>query len=781
MDLEKFFEDDSQEQEFNFDFRRYLLGIYQRKWIVISICLALIIPWLFYLKSLPPEYEAQTYLRFKNYDLETLRLLNQSRYIELTSRTFAEKIVAKLGLVFSLSEEDQKEGLIRHDLFSVFYTNTSPEEGKYKLSFDSDNFKLYRVSMDGDTQKEIAAGPLSEVVDKELEINGFAFKVKPEILQIKDEIEFELARFRNAVKWFSSKVNINFTRGGTLMQIRMVHHNPIIVAEMVNSLAGIYVAESVSFEKKKATETRTAIQNQLEFAKAQLDKDQDALRRFKESHFISLDTDVQKKVDNLTTFETGKRNLESYTENLSDLLNKLNDLGSKVITPGQDDKEIRYIYSQITKNLLFQDNASMGLFGEQIKDLEEQRGVLIEERGMPVTVPRAVQLDEQIAEFQNQVFDLAKNQLQSSILEIRRIDGRIKQLENEINKLPGEQLRLSDLTKNVDVSNNLYIDLRKRAQELDITEAVDTEEIDILDPAIVPELPVNRGKKKNAIAGGIFAIFFSMGVAILLEFMDKSIKSPDDIKKYLKLNVIGTIPKLSFDHEFDLRDSDKLRQIDSQLVTYDYSPTPIGEAYRALRTKIVFSKNLGKISSLVVTSFAPGDGKSFTSSNLAVTLAQHKTTTLIIDADLRRGVLHNTFGVSKEPGLSNYLMGMVGIDELIHETHIPNLSMISCGSMMPNPSELLGSVQLKRFVDEIRRHYDLVMFDTPPLNAATDSVVLGTQVEGVVLIVRADVTNRNVAKQKLDLFENVPANIIGVVLNGTETELAHEGYSYYHY
>ena len=245
--------------------------------------------------------------------------------------------------------------------------------------------------------------------------------------------------------------------------------------------------------------------------------------------------------------------------------------------------------------------------------------------------------------------------------------------------------------------------------------------------------------------------------------------------------VIGSIPKIKFDEELELNDADKIKRIDAQLVTYDYSPTPIGEAYRALRTKIMFSKSMGKIRTLLVTSFSPGDGKSFTSSNLAITLAQHKTRVLLVDADLRRGVQHNTFSVAKEPGFSNYLMGVATMDKIVQETHVPNLYMVSCGSMIPNPSELLGSLRLRRFIDEAKRRFDFVMFDTPPLNAATDSVVLGTQVDGVLIIARADVTNRNVAKQKLELFENVPVNIIGVVLNGADLDLAHEGYSYYHY
>ncbi|GBD93616.1 tyrosine-protein kinase YwqD [bacterium BMS3Abin05] len=245
--------------------------------------------------------------------------------------------------------------------------------------------------------------------------------------------------------------------------------------------------------------------------------------------------------------------------------------------------------------------------------------------------------------------------------------------------------------------------------------------------------------------------------------------------------MIGTIPNVKFNEEHELNDADKIKKIDSQLVTYDYSPTPIGEAYRALRTKIMFSKSMGRIKTVVVTSFSPGDGKSFTCSNLAITLAQHKTNVLLVDADLRRGVLHNTFSVSKEPGVSNYLMGVVNFNEIVQETNVPNLYLASCGAMVPNPSELLGSMRLKRFIDEAKRRFDFIMFDTPPLNAATDSVVLGTQVDGLLIITRAEVTNRNVAKQKLDLFENVPVNIIGVVLNGAIQDMAHEGYSYYHY
>ena len=347
--------------------------------------------------------------------------------------------------------------------------------------------------------------------------------------------------------------------------------------------------------------------------------------------------------------------------------------------------------------------------------------------------------------------------------------------------MPTQQYKLAELERNNKVLEKQYLDLLSKFSDAQLTEAVSSEDIEILDPAIVPEFPTNRDKKKKAIFGGVFGLMFGLGLVLVIEFMDKSVKTVDDVKRYLKLQVLGTIPQIDFQEVYDLHDSEKVRQIDQQLVTHDYSPTPVGEAYRSLRTNLLFSKGDTRPHSLVITSNAPGDGKSFTAANLAITLAQLRSSTLLVDSDLRRGVLHNTFGVAKEPGFSNYLTTALPLSSLIKETHIPNLSLITCGSLIPNPSELLGSHQMKRFLDEVRRKFELVIFDTPPLNAATDAIVVGTQVDGSLIVIRAGKTERNLAKQKLELFNNVPAKVIGAVLNGTTADMAHPGYSYYHY
>jgi len=772
MDIDKFFLEEESEESTNFDFQRYIRGVYKRKWLVLSIFLIVLLPWLFYVKKQPPTYEAYSLIRFKNFDADRLQSLKDGWYTELSSRSFAERVVSQLGLTLELIPEENSKRLLRTDVFSNFYTSKNPKSGIYLLKFGDNQYKLFYQIAKGKLEL-ISQGPLSELVDEEKTINGMSFQIRPDLPKHKKEIKFAIHNFNSSVKNFRQRIKVNFNRSGSLMRLSITDKNSDLVAPMVNGLARLFINESVSSGKQRQQNYTALLEKRLQVAKENLRKANEEIKNFKEAHIIDLNKEIDSKVTNMANMESSVQNLKNTEEKINILLNKLG--------PGRDleDNERAYIIREIANLTIFDNDPSMGILRQQLVDLEKRRGTLAKQ--FTETHPKVIEIDKQIRQTQKKIQDLAEKKLNNIHKNIQSIQKKQSVLKNTLKSLPTAQLRLAELSQKVQVANTIYSELLAKYQEAQISESVESGSVDILDPAIPPEFPINRDKKKKAVMGGFLAIFLSLGTAVTLEFMDKTIKTPEDVKKYLKLSVIGAIPNVKFDEENELNDADKIKKIDSQLVTYDYSPTPIGEAYRALRTKIIFSKNTGKIKTLVVTSFAPGDGKSFTCSNLAITLAQHKTNVLLVDADLRRGVLHNTFSVSKEPGLSNYLMGVASFGEVAQETHVPNLYMVSCGSMVPNPSELLGSMRLKRFIDEAKRRFDFIMFDTPPLNAATDAVVLGTQVDGLLVIVRAEVTNRNVAKKKLELFENVPVNIIGAVLNGSEQDLAHEGYSYYHY
>jgi len=766
-----YFDDDSKEDEVNIDLKKYLQMLIKRKWIILFVFLLVTIPWVYNIQKQPPDYRASCTIRFRNLASGSQDVIDRSRIIELSSRSFAEDVVAQLGLTLQIDEELE---LLRQDVFDEFFTTKEPMSGFYILRWGVDStLTINRVS--GEKESKVYEGDIG-IASNLLQVteSGFSFRFTKNFTNLPQEINFKINHFRGSVKFFQSRTRIR-PIGQGLVLVEMADRNPVFVAKKVNRLAELYVKESKNWKRASVENQKDAINKQLEFANDQLSDADEKLKEFKSRHKVSLGAETQESVGNLQNAEKQLERLEKHSRDLNTLLDKLDMYSTN---PDEKDK-VKYVYQQITELETFSSNPNMGFLKKQLRDVEKEY-----ELAAATFTPsheKTVKLENQLNSLYSQIKEEALSHKKDIQQNISIVTRRKSQLEYKLSLLPAEEAQLTELQRQLDAKEKIRADLLSEMQIAQISEAVDTEVIDILDPALVPDAPTNADKNMKMIVGAVFGFILGLSIAFVLEFLDKAIKTVDDVKRYLKLQVLGTIPHIDFKDLSDYQDSEKIKQIDQQLVTYDYSPTPIGEAYRSLRTNLVYSKNTGRVQSFVVTSSAPGDGKSFTSANIAISMAQHKSNTLLIDGDLRRGVLHNTYGVSKEPGLTNYLTGMVGLQPVINETLIPNLSMISCGSLLPNPSELLGSHQMQRFLDEARRKFDVIIFDSPPLNAATDAIVLGTQVDALVLVVRSGVTNRDIAKQKLELFRNVPVKILGVILNGTSTEFGHDGYSYYHY
>ncbi|MDZ7332181.1 MAG: polysaccharide biosynthesis tyrosine autokinase [candidate division KSB1 bacterium] len=769
---EMFFESDSNEES-SFDLNRYIQAILKRKWLILAIVLGVSIPWLLYLKSLPPTYEASCQIRFRNLEREGEAAISDDRITELKSRSFAERVVAQLGL--TLSMEKGKNNIHRRKLFEEFTSTQNPEAGDYVFRWQDDGtYKIMRKIEDREILIDEGALLQAQMASRSTNA-GFTFRLTSDFSNLPHEINFKIVQFRRAVESFQNRTEITVL-GGNILKLTMTDHDPVLAAQMVNRLADIYVLESRSLKKKSADAKKNIIKERLEHAREELEQAKEELRAFKSTHFVSLDTETRAQMDEKNRIETELSAYQNARDAIRTLLDKIISIGNSI----ESQKDLKYVYIQLANLPTFETNPRMGFLKEELADLERQY-----EEGVRTYTERhesVIAISQKIAQSRNKVKQEAESHMDNLNSKIAQLSSRLASLEFKLKQqLPADQLRLQELEDQYKAKTELYNQLYSQFQLAELQQVAETENVDILDPALIPDYPVNRDKKKKAAMGILFSLALGVGIALAIDFFDKSIKTVDDVKKFLKLEVLGAIPSIDFKDLNDYQDSEKIKQIDQQLVTYDYSPTPIGEAYRSLRTNLVFSKQTGRIHSFVITSTAPGDGKSFTAANVAISMAQHKSNTLIIDADLRRGVLHNTFGVPKEPGLTNYLTGMVSFQHIINETLTPNLSMISCGSLLPNPSELLGSPQMKRFLDEARRKFDIIIFDSPPLNAATDAIVIGTQVDAVVLVIRAGVTDRNLAKQKLEMFKNVPVRLLGVVLNGTHAEFGHDGYSYYHY
>ena len=767
-----FIEDDSTEEQ-GIDIKRYLKVFLKWKWLILGIILVVSIPWLIYLKGLPPTYEASCQIRFRNLEREGAPMITDSRITELKSRTFAEKVVAQLGLCLSLETDD--ESVHRRKLFEEFSTTREPESGDYVFRWQDDGiYKIFRMVENREIL--IDEGALLQAQFAPRKTNaGFTFRLTSDFTNIPHEIHFKIHQFRRSVESFRNRTEIAVW-GGTILRIAMTDHDPVLAAEMVNRLASVYVQESRSLKKSSDDKKKEIIKERLDHAKVEFDQAAEELKMFRSTHYVSLETETKGQMDEKSRIENDIRRFENDRDALKTLLEKINHDGSD----GDSHKDLKYVYFQLSSLSTFDNNQKIGVLKQELTDLYQQYDAALKQ--YTERHEKVVEIGQKIVQSQSKLKHETEVHLNNLNQKINQFSNRLASLQYKLTQqLPTEELRLKELEDTYKAKLDLYNQFYSQYQLAEVQDVAETEAVDILDPALVPEFPVNRDKKKKAAMGVLFSIALGFGVAFAISFFDKSIKTADDVKKFLKLDVIGSIPNIQFKDISDFQDSEKIKLIDQQLVTYDYSPTPVGEAYRSLRTNLVFSKSNGRIQSFVITSTAPGDGKSFTAANIAISMAQHKSNTLLIDADLRRGVLHNTFGIPKEPGLTNYLTSMGSFQHIIHETLIPNLSMISCGSLLPNPSELLGSHQMQRFLDEAKRKFDIIIFDSPPLNAATDAIVIGTQVDAVVLVIRSGITDRNVAKQKLEMFRNVPARLLGVVLNGTSEEFGHDGYSYYHY
>ncbi len=361
----------------------------------------------------------------------------------------------------------------------------------------------------------------------------------------------------------------------------------------------------------------------------------------------------------------------------------------------------------------------------------------------------------------------------------------VDQMSSRLTVLPVQTLSYARLERELKLNENLYLTMKQKYEESRITEAGQMGKVRILDPALVAE-KVKPNKKINLLIGIFLGIGIGVGYAFIREFLDNTVKAVEHLERK-GLTILGIIPEMfGTDPKETVKRLAKPSKGGSnfkrRLITYEDPKSPISESYRSLRTNISYASTVDKkIKSLLVSSSQPGEGKSTTTANLAIAFAQLRKKTLLVDADLRKPVQHNVFGLPRGPGLSEYLIGDVAhIESIVHPTKIENLSIITAGGLPPNPSELLGSEAMSKLVKNLEREWDMVLFDSPPIVAVTDASMISGELDAIVLVVKAGQTERSAVDRALDTIKNVKAPLIGAILNGASQESLGGKYAYYY-
>lgn len=312
----------------------------------------------------------------------------------------------------------------------------------------------------------------------------------------------------------------------------------------------------------------------------------------------------------------------------------------------------------------------------------------------------------------------------------------------------------------------------------------------LVDAPQPPTVPIPRKDYIYYLIAVFAGLAFGIGFSLFREFMDDTIKSPDDVEKRLALTLLGTIPHITVkksDLELE-RSSAKgknkttVNRYPELILKESGEESVSAESYRSLRTNIVFTSPDKAVQSLLITSSGPGEGKSLTMANTALTFAQQGEPTIIIDTDLRRPVCHHLFGLSRGPGFGDLFSGSIGLDEAVRELPGTSLKIITAGAHIPNPSELLGSKKMDHILVELKKRFRYILFDTPPVMAVTDACILATKLDGVIVVTRSSKTSLAVAERTLQSLRNVKAKVLGCILNDVDLSQGHSSYGYYkHY
>ncbi len=363
------------------------------------------------------------------------------------------------------------------------------------------------------------------------------------------------------------------------------------------------------------------------------------------------------------------------------------------------------------------------------------------------------------------VVQSVRSEYQAALAQENSLAAALNEQKTEALAMNRKAIEYGVLHRDVESSRQLYQNLMQRAKETGISGELKTSNIRVVDVAEQPRQPIRPQKRLNMSLAVLGGAILACGLVFFFEYVDSRMKSPDEIRAHLGLVYLGLLPALDTDGKYPLING----------------PVPAGfsEAFRSLRTNVLFSSAQDEGRSVVVTSTGPGEGKSMVAANLAISLAQAGQRVLLVDGDMRKPKVQVMFGVTQEPGLSNLLVGKAKASDVVRKTSLSGLWVMTAGRIPPNPAELLGSQRFRDLIASVREHFTWIVIDTPPVMAVTDAALVASRAS-VLFVVGAEMTSRHAAKRALDQLEQVNAKFVGAVLNRVELERHAYYYSPYY-
>ncbi|MDH3975289.1 MAG: polysaccharide biosynthesis tyrosine autokinase [Deltaproteobacteria bacterium] len=558
-------------------------------------------------------------------------------------------------------------------------------------------------------------------------------------------------------------LTVNPERGSRFVHLSIKGPDPEEAADLANLWADTYVEQNLTEKINASSQATIWLSEQVKELQEKVTSSEFALQEYKEKH-----------------------NIISLEERQNIVVQKLSELNSALIKANMSRLKREAKYGQLnelmTKNSWealtnLVDSPQVNTLNASLLDMKRERAELSGTYGkkhpkMASIISQIKTLEAIIAEEVRKFVRKTKDDYEIAKLEEVTLRKSLDEQKREALALNKKAIKYNVLKRESEGNRKLFDVLLNRLKETSLTEGMEFNNIRIVDYAQRPGKPVYPNKRKMILMGVLIGLFGGISLTLFLEFLDDRIKSESDVERYLGIPFLGTIPAIFGKEQENL-----------YLITDKMPKSMISEAFRGLRTSVLFSSSDKEIKTIMVTSGGPGEGKTTAAINLAVTMSHEGKRSLLIDCDLRRPTLQKVFNLKGSGGLSNILVDHdLSINAVINETGIENLGIITCGPIPPNPSELLGSRRMQEIISILEKDYDRIIFDSPPSISLADAAVLGRAVDGVVLVVDTKSTARGKAQKSIKALSEVGANMIGVALNRVNTrEDGYYGYYYYNY
>ena len=582
-----------------------------------------------------------------------------------------------------------------------------------------------------------------------------------------------------------------------ILNVSYESNDPNEAALIVNTLISVYQQQDKKWENNELTYLQNFLNTQLTIKLSQLSDVETKLKTFQEKNKIFvLDKDSEIILEQLKTIEA--EYFASDTE--LNILKERKKYYTNSLNGGE--KNLATAITNTVNNQLFVLRNELGIL-----EAEYIYTLALEGKNHPALKNLKTKIDNLKMSIEKQTTVLFTNQLTSSnpieyrqalvdsliTIELteagmyaknRELKKQVVSYENQLKSLPEKYLVLSRLERDRVILEQTYTLMKQKFEEARISEASQLGKVKIIDPAVPNYKQATPRTGLIFLIAAFFSIVFGiLGIAIK-EFFDNTIKSIEEIEAR-GLSILAIIPNLASSigrkgsKSKKTQNSQVSKTIERRLILHENPKSPISESYRSLRTAI--SLDTDEKVSLLVTSSGPGEGKSTTSMNLAITYANLGKKVVICDTDLRKPVLHKVFNLDKNKGITTFIQKGGDIDNYIQKTNTENLSALCAGPIPPNPSEVLGSIKLKKLIESLRDKFDVVILDTPPLIAVTDAFITASYVDKLLLVIRSGVTHKGALDRSIINLNTNGIKIYGTILNAASSATSYGGGYYYDY